>query len=1135
MYLEIVVFLIFLSLSILSGFYTSFRATTLNQYAVGSKALTTSTIASSITVIMYGGAIFYHPLDLNYLLILTGSAISYFIIAYLIPPRLHIFSNVYSVAEIMGKLYGKQVRKLVAICGILSSTTAGAMHLKLCSIAMSRLLNINESYSLVAATVIVMLMIQSGNIESLTLLHVLRCATFVIVIPTLAWVIWKVWLAQYHTKQAELILGIKNSWSSWLNFSKSSAYYITCFFVFAIPTLHPTEIHRVLIAENALQIKRSFNYAGLFSLCINLILLWIGLLSNGAFNSLVIIDTPTRILHTYIGLQGCLVAGVAALAISAATAHLHSATVLVMHDVAKIFKYTHQPSINPKSYTTIVGIISMLFALHTTRPFELFALATLLFKSSASIPFLMALMGINLHRYAVLVGMLASGITIAFWQYFYLGPFLNSLAPSMLVNLVTISLVQLGLNKHEKKEHYTTLMPPSTEESNMRSYKERWSATMRSILFTCKTFKLFNYIQKQFPKNNTLYILFSFYMLITNYCSFYTFSSSALHNSILEYIILFPSLFVAAFFLFYASIVPGKYIARAAALIWQLSNLYFLWVVGVGMLWLSNFAHLQVIIIMVNLTLSILTTSYMLLSIRLLLTAIVLYILLPFLGHDLATIDTFFNINISFIYVILMTFVFIGGVLYYKENLRKSLVRIQDLKVEKKNQSIRQSFRKQQLEVLSHESSYIITHLHDQLPKLLHNKGDLMMAIAEQATKLKRYFHSLFTYLKHNLYLTLNLVNIEQLLQDCFDSILIKNIYDYPYIVINTENSYIQCDEEQIKNLIINSLIACNLLGPANLDGSKKDIYIYINDTHLGYRLTFLEGKMERIAAISLVITTNQQRPILPAVYKVTETANFEILHKKKKTQHKHTAFEQQHIIHAHYGYSEIIQTDTSITHIYVIPVHLQHVIKTFTMLAPVISSRHVVLDTTSIEAESTFLEKVKEKKWLNIDVIENILELIKINYTSQRRKTGDLFYLHPIVVASILLDITEHPNLIIAGLTHDLVQNTPLTQAGFATIIGEDITQMVGTARSFEQELPRSKIEYPKYIQYIIHHKCHDAIRLRLADVLHNAQTLYAHNPQKQIAKAKIIQRFYVPLAKQMQLAKIAYELRFHAAKILS
>ncbi|WP_339044170.1 HD domain-containing protein [Cardinium endosymbiont of Tipula unca] len=1135
--LDIVVFALFLLINLFIGLNTTSRISTLRQYAVGSKGFTIPGIAASIITISYGGGVFYNPLNASFLLILTGSAISCFIIGNLLSHRLGLFLNNCSIAEAMGQLHGKHVRKIVAICGILNSAGATAIHLKALSMAISWLFEIDEVYSLCMAATFVVFSVGAGGVQSLTLVSIVRCATFVICLPTIAWILWKQLIGQHNADQLRLALTIKDSWHSLTSMNGSTSFCI--FAAFAIPTFYPAQVQRILIAENATQIRSSFNYAGIFSLSINLFLLWIALLLNKTFGSLIISDIPSNIFQTYTGLKGLFVIGIAALTVSTASANLHASTVLIVNDLQDTFKSNKTPPMNimqVRSYTAIVGLISTLLALCIHSPFQLLLLTNILFKPIVSIPLLISLMGFHIHRYAILIGMAITTGSMIYWGIFISRLDVTSLLPGMLINLLSICSAQLFLNRYTSKldaeSDYsfsaTNLYPEATTK-----FTPLWTRFSEYLLPKIKSFNLLSYLQKQLPKNSSYYVLFSFYITVTGYCSFYTFSSNAIWGLKLEEMVLFPSLFVATFFLVYASVTPKPYSRKIISIAWELSNLYFFFLVGSCMLILSKFSHLQAIIFMVNISLSILVSSFTIILFRLIVTAIVIRKVLPYLGDSLELIDAFLNLNISVVYVILMLFIFLGGLLYHKENLRKLFLTIQELRSEQEEQNARQFFRKQQIEALAYESSYVLTQLHCQLLRLLKPENNaLILPIQDQTSRLKKYFDGIFTHLKHNLYLATNWISTDQLLEECFDSIKISNIYHSPYVIINTEHLYIQCDIERIKTLIINSLHSCKL--HENGDNNKrKDIYIYINDTQLGYRLTLLQGKIQKVCAISFMITTATQRPNILPIYKVIEMADVQVLNKAKEKE-KIDA-ENQHIINAHYGYCEITHSDSEITHLYVIPINVQKITKAFAALSPVVYTQSVQLDPISIEEESIFLQKIKQIKNIDFENIKDVLELIKIYYTTQRRKTGELFYLHPMAVASILLDITQNSDLIIAGLSHDVVKNTPLTEAGLSTLLGEHITEIIITAELLEKKLPFEKDAYPTYIQSIvINDKNHPAILLRLADALHNAKTIHGHNIEKQVEKAMLVQKFYIPLAERMHLPGIASELNRYAAKVL-
>lgn len=1139
--LDIIVFLLFLLMNLFIGVSSMPRLSTLRQYSVGSKGFTVASIAASIITISYGGGIFYNILDSTFLLILIGSAISYFIIGTVLSKRLGLFLNCCSVAEIMGQLYGTNVRKIVAICGIINGIGATAIHVSALAQAISLLFGVDHFYSLLISTTFIIFSVGAGGIQSLTLVSIIRCAIFVIFLPTIAWILWKHLINQHDYDQFHLALAIKESWHS-LNFSSASNPYTKTLLVFAIPTLYPAQVQRILIAENDVQIKKSFNYAGLFSLIINLFLLWIALLLNKTFGNIPISDVPSSVFQTYIGLKGLFVIGIAALTISTASVNLHSSTVLIMNDLQNQLKYNKITSITSmkiRSYTFFVGLIVVLFIQFSIKkPFQLLLITQLPYKPIVAIPLLLALVGFRFHRYAVLFSMIISFLYVSFsWFYTPNIDIADLLINTMYINLLSIFVVHflLVLSKW-------IILKVNPKFSDMGLFVEvatkvpplwiQFYEYGKYVLSKINSFKPLGYLQKQLPRNSSYYVLFSFYIAVTGYCSFYTFSSNAIWGSKLENLVLFPSLFVATFFLVYSSVTLKLYSRKIIAIIWELSNLYFLAIAGSCMVILSQFSHLQVIIFIVNISLSILASSLGIVIFRTVITALVIWKSLAYLGGGLTLINSILSLNISVIYVTLMLFIFLGGLLYHKENLRKLFLTIQELRDEQEEQNSRQFFKKQQIEALAYESSYVLNQVHNQLLRLSQlENNELIAPVQDQVIKLKKYYDSVFAHLRHGLYLATNWINIDQLLLKCLDAIEIEDIYHSPYVVSNSENFYIQCDIERITTLIVNSINACRQCDGKN---RRRDTHIYISDTQLGYRPTLLEGKIQRVSAISFIITTEKNRPAILPIYKVPEMTDVQIVDKIKEMDQ--TDIENHHIVSSHYGYCEITHFDLDVTHLYVIPVNVQKVTKAFAALSPVVYTQNVELDPISMREEAMFIQKVQETNGIDFDTIKDVLELIKVYYATQRRKTGELFYLHPMAVASTLLDIVSDSDLIIAGLAHDIVRNTPFTKAGLSTLIGAHIMTIICDAKGLEKQLPLAKEAYYGFIQEIVNDpKYHNAILLRLADVSHNAKTIHGHNMEKQVKKATLIQQFYRPLAIQMNVPTIVDELNRCIAKVLN
>ncbi|WP_243018498.1 MULTISPECIES: HD domain-containing protein [Candidatus Cardinium] len=1112
--LDSLIFLFFLFMNLLVGM----RA--IRHPSIPYARFNTANIIATIMAITYGGEILSNPPHIGSVLGLTGSAISYFIIANLLIYRLHLLLNRGSVAEMMGRLYGKLAREVVAISGLLHTTAVAAMQFKLLAMAIGWFFTIQADYSLLIAAFFITFSIGSNNIESPTLVRVVRCATFGILLPMIAWTLWSSMVTQYNADQVNLILAIKRSWNTLIHFHAAPLDYIAYLIAFSIPAFFPVQVKPMLIAENVTQIKRSFNGAGLLLLAISFFILWVTLLVEHHDSKLLISAIPLTTFDAYVGLKALFMIAIASLTTSTAGANLHAATGLMSNDLSYLFKWIKQPIM----YRAIAGMIGTLFAL--CAPDQLIWMAIILFKTTVSLPLLLSLTGICLHRHAVLAGMLASVLTTIGWFFWASNPAISSLLPAMLMNLITSMLVQFLTGNQIT---YQQNLPNRLAQERVAQVPPLWQRMAKYITQKMKQFNFWDYLDKQLPKDNLPYLFFIFYILLTGYGSFYTFSSNTIWHTSLEVLILFPSLLVSTFFLVYTFILPQLYIRKLTSIIWPLSHIYFLFLVGTAMPILSKFAYLHDVIFILNLTLSIFITPLLVILFGSMMSVLMVWGMLHYMHSDITWIDCFLDLNIRIVYAILLLFVLVGGLVYHKKSLSKLLSIIQALTSEKEEQNARQFFNKQQVDALAYESSCIISQLNNQLIRLEQSE-ERQLAYSEQAIRLKKYFNSIFKHLKYNLHLTTNWISIDQLLAQCFDAIKTNNIYDVPYVMIDTKQLYIQCAVESIKNLIINSLYSCTTHQSLHSD-QRKDIYIYIDDTQLGYRLTLLEGKLQKIKAISFVITTATRLPVIHPLYKVAEMADIQISngHEDKGDS------EHQHIVHAHYGYYERFSSESEITYLYVIPVNVKEITKAFATLSPVVYTQRMVLDPVSMKEEATFIEKVKQKKGLNIDAIMDALQLIKIYYTTQRRKTGELFYLHPMAVASILLTITDESNVIIAGLLHDVVQNTPLTEAGLTTLFGTSITQTVMAAARLEKELLNQKGDYNSYIKRITSDKNHDAMLVRLADVLHNARTISGHTIEKQIEKARLIQNFYLPLAMQIQLVDITHELQLHTEKVFN
>jgi len=162
--------------------------------------------------------------------------------------------------------------------------------------------------------------------------------------------------------------------------------------------------------------------------------------------------------------------------------------------------------------------------------------------------------------------------------------------------------------------------------------------------------------------------------------------------------------------------------------------------------------------------------------------------------------------------------------------------------------------------------------------------------------------------------------------------------------------------------------------------------------------------------------------------------------------------------------------------------------------------------------------------------MIRKAFDLAAEAHKDQKRKTGEPFIYHPIAVAKIVAnEIGLGPNAISAALLHDVVEDTDYTFADLEQIFGETITKIVNglTKISRLQKDQDVSIQAENFRKMLL--TLNDDVRvilIKIADRLHNMQTLESMKADKQVKIASETLFIYAPLAHRLGLYNIKTEL---------
>ncbi|CAM1362463.1 GTP pyrophosphokinase [Tenacibaculum sediminilitoris] len=150
--------------------------------------------------------------------------------------------------------------------------------------------------------------------------------------------------------------------------------------------------------------------------------------------------------------------------------------------------------------------------------------------------------------------------------------------------------------------------------------------------------------------------------------------------------------------------------------------------------------------------------------------------------------------------------------------------------------------------------------------------------------------------------------------------------------------------------------------------------------------------------------------------------------------------------------------------------------------------------------------------------------------HSEQRRKSGEPYIYHPISVAKIVADeIGLGATSIAAALLHDVVEDTYYTLDDIERLFGENIARIVSgltKISNLKQEQDYS-IQAENFRKMLL--TLHDDVRvilIKIADRLHNMQTMDSMPPHKQVKIASETLYIYAPLAHRLGLYNIKTEL---------
>lgn len=163
-----------------------------------------------------------------------------------------------------------------------------------------------------------------------------------------------------------------------------------------------------------------------------------------------------------------------------------------------------------------------------------------------------------------------------------------------------------------------------------------------------------------------------------------------------------------------------------------------------------------------------------------------------------------------------------------------------------------------------------------------------------------------------------------------------------------------------------------------------------------------------------------------------------------------------------------------------------------------------------------------------DLQKIRQAYEFADLAHRGQKRKSGESYITHPLATAMMLAQMKLDTPTIVAGLLHDVPEDTSYNLIDIEKKFGNEVAGLVMGITKLSKIKYRGNELYAENLRKMFISMAEDVrvVLIKMADRLHNMQTLSALPPHKRKRIAMEVLEVYAPIASRLGMGQIKGDL---------